>query len=248
MRVFYRKVLSLQEPSFESRLTAVEERIQQAADRCGRSRSSITLVAVSKKFSSTHIRAAYEAGLRVFGENYVQEFAGKRPDLSDLADARFHLIGHLQSNKVRVACDLFDVIQTTDSVKLLQRLNDVAAEKQRKLEVMLEVRLSPEDSKTGALPDELPALIESAKGLTHLELTGLMTMPPWHADPEHSRPYFQRLAALATQFSLPKLSMGMSGDFEVAIEEGATLIRVGTALFGSRPKPNPNAPQDESPT
>ena len=196
------------------------------------------------------MRAAYQAGLRVFGENYVQEFAGKRPELSDLADARFHLIGHLQSNKVRVACDLFDVIQTADSAKLLQRLNAVAGEKQQtsdvKLEVMLEVRLSPEDSKTGALPDELPALIESAKGLKQLEVTGLMTMPPWHSDPEHSRPYFQRLAALAKQFALPRLSMGMSGDLEVAIEEGATLVRVGTALFGSRPKPTPTTLGDES--
>jgi PLP dependent protein len=239
-------VLSPQEPSFESRLKVVEERIQQAAIRSGRLRSSITLVAVSKKFSSTHMRAAYQAGLRVFGENYVQEFASKRPELSDLADARFHLIGHLQSNKVRVACDLFDVIQTADSAKLLQRLNDVAGEK-RKLEVMLEVRLSPEDSKTGALPDELPALIDVAKSLPSLNVTGLMTMPPWHTDPEHSRPYFQKLATLAKQFSLPKLSMGMSGDLEVAIEEGATLIRVGTALFGSRPKPSPDSPQDESP-
>jgi PLP dependent protein len=240
-------VLSPQEPSFESRLNAVEERIQQAAARSGRLRSTITLVAVSKKFSSTHMRTAYQAGLRVFGENYVQEFTGKRPELSDLADTRFHLIGHLQSNKVRVACDLFDVIQTADSIKLLQRLNAAARESQRKLEVMLEVRLSREDSKTGVLPDELPPLVDTARGLPHLDITGLMTMPPWHTDPEHSRPYFKTLAGLAKQFALPQLSMGMSGDFEVAIEEGATLIRVGTALFGARPKPSPNAPQDESP-
>ena len=154
------------------------------------------------------MRAAYQAGLRVFGENYVQEFAGKRPELSDLTDARFHLIGHLQSNKVRVACDLFDMIQTADSAKLLQRLNDVAGEKQRTLEVLLEVRLSPEDSKTGALPDELPALLESAKILRYLDVTGLMTMPPWHSDPEHSRPYFQKLAALAKQFCVAQAFHG----------------------------------------
>jgi hypothetical protein len=194
-------------------------------------------VAVSKKFSSAHMRAAYQAGLRVFGENYIQEFAGKRPELHDLADARFHLIGHLQSNKARAASDMFDVIQTADSVKLLERLQAAASENRRTLEVMLEVRLSPEESKSGALPKELPALLTAAASCTYLDVTGLMTMPPWHADPELSRPYFQELAALAKQFSLPKLSMGMSGDFEVAIEEGATLIRVGTALFGSRPKP-----------
>jgi hypothetical protein len=239
-------VLSLQEPSFESRLHAVEERIRQAAARSGRLRSDITLVAVSKKFSSTHLRTAYQAGLRVFGENYVQEFAAKRPELDDLVEARFHLIGHLQSNKARVACDLFDVIQTADSGRLLQRLNDASAEKQKMLEVMLEVRLSPEDSKTGAFPQELPALLAAAKGCSHLAVTGLMTMPPWNIDPEHSRPYFQELARLARQFGLPKLSMGMSGDLEVAIEEGATHIRVGTALFGSRPKPTPHDPSDES--
>lgn len=193
------------------------------------------------------MRAAYQAGLRVFGENYVQEFAGKHPGLNDLAEARFHLIGHLQSNKVRVACDLFDVIQTADSVKLLQRLEAAAAEKQRELEVMIEVRLSPEDSKSGALPHELPALLASTEAYPHLAVTGLMTMPPWHSDPEHSRPYFQELAGLAKKFALPKLSMGMSGDFEVAIEEGATLIRVGTALFGARPKPVPDSPPEESP-
>jgi hypothetical protein len=243
--VFYRKVLSLQESSFENRLQAVEERIHQALARSGRSRSDITLVAVSKKFSSTHMRAAYLAGLRLFGENYVQEFAGKHPDLTDLPDIRFHLIGHLQSNKARVACDLFEVVQTVDSAKLLQRLDAAAAENQRTLEVMLEVRLSPEDSKSGALPQDLPALLAAAQTCPHLSVTGLMTMPPWHADPENSRPYFQELARLAKTFSLPKLSMGMSGDLEVAIEEGATLIRVGTALFGSRPKPASNPPPEE---
>ncbi len=239
--MFYRRVLSPLEPTIKSRLEAVEERIQRAVDQAGRARLDITLVAVSKKFSAVDMRAAYMAGLRHFGENYVQEFVGKRPALEDLRDAHFHLIGHLQSNKARLACDLFEVVQTADSVKLLQRLESAAAEKGRQLEVLLEVRLSLEDSKSGALPEELPALLKTAAACPHLAITGLMTMPPWSDNPEHSRPFFHELAGLARQFGLPKLSMGMSGDFEVAIEEGATLIRVGTALFGSRPKPTPEA-------
>jgi pyridoxal phosphate enzyme (YggS family) len=234
-------VLSLDEPSFRSRLETVEARLQRAAGRSGRERSAITLVAVSKKFSAAHLRIAYQAGLREFGENYVQEFEEKRPELNDLTGARFHLIGHLQSNKARLACELFQVIQTADSPKLLQRLNDAAAERAFTLEVMIEIKLSPEQSKSGANPADVPALLETAAACRHLTVSGLMTMPPWHEDPEHSRPYFQQLAGLARQFHLPKLSMGMSGDLEVAIEEGATIVRVGTALFGARPKPQKNA-------
>jgi pyridoxal phosphate enzyme (YggS family) len=223
--------------NFQTRLEAVESRIRQAAERGGRKRSDITLVAVSKKFSADRIQEAYRTGVRDFGENYVQEFAEKRPHLRDVEDARFHLIGHLQSNKARQACDLFDVIETVDSVKLLKRLDAVAAERGRETEVLLEVRLSAEESKSGAQPAELPELLEAAKTCAAIRVTGFMTMPPWSDDAEQSRPYFQRLAELARRFGLPKLSMGMSHDFEVAIEEGATLIRVGTALFGPRPKP-----------
>ncbi len=223
------------------RLKVVEERIQGAATRSGRTRSEITLVAVSKKFSAQTIRAAYEAGLREFGENYVQEFADKRPEVGSLADARFHLIGHLQSNKVKLASELFQMIQTADSSKLLRRLNAAAGEKQSTIEVLLEVKLSEEASKAGASPEELPELLDAAAQCPHLRLTGLMPMPPWSDDPEQSRPYFKQLAALARKHSLPTLSMGMSGDFQVAIEEGATLIRVGTALFGHRPKPEPGS-------
>lgn len=222
--------------TFEDRLGAVEARIQHAVERSGRDRSEITLVAVSKKFSAERIREAYQAGLREFGENYVQEFADKQSDLSDLHKARFHLIGHLQSNKVRVACDLFDVIETADSAKLLQRLDAAAAERGTKLEVLLEVKLSEEQSKAGADPEQLPKLLSAASACPHLQLTGLMTMPPWSDDPERSRPYFQSLAKLAREYGLAKLSMGMSADLEVAIEEGATIVRVGTALFGPRPK------------
>ena len=199
-------------------------------------------MAVSKKFSAERIRESYQAGLRDFGENYVQEFAEKHPRLTDLTDARFHLIGHLQTNKTRVAANLFQIVQTADSPKLLERLNSAAAENAKTIEVLLEVKLSDEESKYGADPEQIPRLLETASGLSHLQLTGLMTMPPWSENAEKSRPYFKRLAELARKFGLPKLSMGMSGDFEVAIQEGATVIRVGTALFGARPKPVASSP------
>jgi PLP dependent protein len=233
--------LPLQNSSFQNRIHAVEARIQSAVERSGRNRSEITLVAVTKKFSAQAIQEAYEAGLRDFGENYIQEFAEKQAELRGLASARFHLIGHLQSNKARLACDLFHVIETVDSAKLLDRLNTVAAERNAHIEVFLEIKLSAEQSKTGARPEDIGALLDAAGRCEQLQLSGLMTMPPWSEDPEHSRPYFQQLAQLARQHGLPKLSMGMSADLEVAIEEGATIIRVGTALFGPRPKPQPRA-------
>ncbi len=216
----------------KERLERVEERIQAAARRAGRKRSDITLIAVTKKFPAEVICEAYSLGLRVFGENYVQEFEDKRPALGTLAEAQFHLIGHLQSNKARVAADLFHVIQTVDSEKLAKRLDGMG----KRLEVMIEVKLSEEQSKAGASPDELSKLIEGIRGCAHLELTGLMTMPPWNDDQEVTRPYFRRLSELARHHGLEKLSMGMSHDLEAAIEEGATLIRVGTALFGPRVK------------
>lgn len=213
----------------------MEERIGAAAQRSGRTRSEITLVAVSKKFSATAIQAAYMAGLRNFGENYVQEFQEKRPQLQNLPEARFHLIGHLQSNKAKAACELFDIVQTADSPKLLRRLDTSAGESNRTMEVLLEVKLSGEESKTGADPAEIPDLLDAAAGCSRLSVTGLMTVPPWSEDPEAPRPYFRELAKLVTQYKLPKLSMGMSNDLETAIEEGATIIRVGTAIFGKRP-------------
>jgi hypothetical protein len=237
---FYDEVLPPEGSTIQARLQSVESRIQNALSRARRQRSEITLVAVSKKFSADRIREAYQAGLREFGENYVQEFAEKHSKIGDSAGARFHLIGHLQANKTRIAADLFDVIQTADSPKLLQRLNDAAASGDSTLEVLLEIKLSGETSKSGASPENIPALLAAAASCRHLQLSGLMTMPPWSEDPEQSRPYFRRLAALAAQYNLPQLSMGMSGDFEVAIEEGATIIRVGTALFGARPKPQSN--------
>lgn len=224
-------------------MRAVEARVARAVERSGRNRSDVTLVAVSKKFSAERLREAYQAGVRQFGENYVQEFAEKRPLILDL-DARFHLIGHLQSNKARQACDLFDVIETVDSDRLLRRLDAAAAERGRTLEALLEIKLSSEESKSGARPEQIPDLLSTAADCPHVKLSGLMTMPPWSEDQEQSRPYFQELSRLARKYDLAQLSMGMSNDFEAAIEEGATIIRVGTALFGARPKPQASsAPQ-----
>lgn len=224
-------------------MQAVETRIEQALSRAGRPRSTLTLVAVSKKFSAAAIREAYHAGVREFGENYVQEFLEKRPQLIDLTGARFHLIGHLQSNKAKVACEIFDVIETADSVRLLHRIDKAGADAGRRLDVLLEIKLSKEENKTGARPEDVPALLQAARTCPHLTILGLMTMPPWSDEPEHSRPYFRRLAQLAREHDLPQLSMGMSNDLEIAIEEGATIIRVGTALFGRRPKPQANISQ-----
>lgn len=214
----------------KERLAEVETRIARALARCGRRREDITLVAVSKTFPAAVIEEAYAAGLRHFGENYVQEFEAKRPQLPDLPGAKFHLIGHLQSNKSRKAAELFQTIQTVDSVKLAQRLRDHG----RPLDVMIEVKLSDEEAKHGADPGEIGAVAGALRAAANLRLLGLMTIPPWSEDAESSRPYFVRLRELAAQHGLAGLSMGMSNDFEVAIEEGATHIRIGTALFGSR--------------
>jgi pyridoxal phosphate enzyme (YggS family) len=222
----------LEDPVLRERLAQVEERIQNAVARAGRKREEITLIAVTKKFPAEVVREAYDIGLRAFGENYVQEFERKQPALADLADAEFHLIGHLQSNKARIAGELFRAIETLDSEKLARRLDQL----NRPLEVMIEVKLSHEESKEGAAPESLPALIAAIRACPNLRLSGLMTMPPWCDDPEVTRPYFRRLAALAREYGLPKLSMGMSHDLEAAIEEGSTHVRVGTALFGPRKK------------
>jgi len=214
------------------RLEEVRGRIAHAAARAGRRADEITLVAVTKIFPASSIEEAYAAGLRDFGENYVQEFERKHPLVQGLDGARFHLIGHLQSNKARRAAEIFQVIETVDSVRLAQRLNEAG----RPLDVMLEVKLAEEDAKSGAAPGEIASLIGAVAGCPNLRLTGLMTMPPWSDDPEASRPYFRRLRELAEGHGLRHLSMGMSHDLEVAIEEGSTEVRVGTALFGPRRK------------
>jgi len=215
----------------------VEERITAAAQRAGRERSQVTLVAVSKKFSAAVMREGYQLGLREFGENYVQEFARKSADLQDLSEARFHMIGHLQTNKAAIAASHFQVVQTVDSPKLLERLDRALAEAGHSMDVLIEVKLSNEASKTGAGPEAIPELLEAGGRLNHVHIAGLMTIPPWSRNQEESRPYFRRLADLAARYSLPQISMGMSNDFEAAIEEGATIVRVGTAIFGARPKP-----------
>ena len=219
--------------SLEQRLAEVRLRIAKAAYRAHRDAAQIMLLAVTKIFPAQVIRNAYALGLREFGENYVQEFEGKLPEVSGLAGARFHLIGHLQSNKSARAAEMFHCIQTVDSAKLAWRLNETG----KPLETMLEVKLSPEQAKAGAAPEELADLIEAVRGCPNLRLLGLMTMPPWSDDPERSRPYFRRLRELALLHGLPHLSMGMSHDLETAIEEGATYVRIGTALFGRRSKP-----------
>ncbi len=219
--------------TLEQRLAEVRRRIARAAERAQRDAAAITLLAVTKIFPAQAIRDAYALGLREFGENYVQEFERKLPEVRDLPGARFHLIGHLQTNKSRRAAEIFHAVQTVDSAKLARRLDECG----KPLDVLLEVKLSPEQEKAGAPPEELAELIAAVRGCGHLRLLGLMTMPPWTDDPEQSRPYFRRLRELAAQHRIEHLSMGMSHDLEAAIEEGATMVRVGAALFGKRPKP-----------
>jgi len=222
--------------SLPERLAAVRERIARAAERARRDPAEVTLLAVTKIFPASAIQEAYRLGLREFGENYVQEFEGKAPEVGRLAGARFHLIVHLQSNKSKKAAELFQVIQTVDSVKLAGRLNEAGAALGVTLDVMLEVKLSHEDAKSGADPDQLPEIIAAVHQCPNLRLLGLMTMPPWTGDAEAARPIFRRLRELAEQHGLGGLSMGMSHDLEAAIEEGSTCVRVGTALFGKRAK------------
>lgn len=216
--------------SLEDRLSEVRERITNACARAGRSAETVQLLAVTKVFGPEAIREAYALGLREFGENYVQEMERKAPALADLEGARFHLIGHLQSNKTKKAAQLFASVDTVDSAKLAARLDAEA----KPLDAMIEVKLSEEEAKSGADAAELPEIVAAIRSSANLKLGGLMTVPPWSEDPEQSRPYFARLRELAERFGIPGLSMGMSNDLEVAIEEGATWVRVGTALFGRR--------------
>lgn len=206
------------------------------ANACARARrdsDSVKLLAVTKVFGPDAIRAAWELGLRDFGENYVQEMERKAPAIADLTAARFHLIGHLQSNKTKKAVQLFSSIDSIDCTKIVQRLDAES----KPLDAMVEVKLSAEESKSGASPSDLPAIVDAIRSSRHLRLVGLMTVPPWSEDPQLSRPYFSRLRELAARHNIPELSMGMSNDLEVAIEEGATWVRIGTALFGRRKRP-----------
>jgi hypothetical protein len=286
--------------SIGDNVARVQERIAAAAARAGRRAEQVTLVAVSKTVSAQRIRDAYRAGVRHFGENRVQEWEGKAAALADLPDAVWHLVGHLQSNKARRAVDLFAQIDSVDSPALALRLDRLVEERQNiiaenaetqrsqsKLPVLLEVRLAPEESKHGVEPEELAGVVDAVQALPHLELRGLMCIPPYCENPEDARPYFRRLFILSDALrregrelrntsrsrlsvchsggapvarrnaahrateepqgfgsatnveaqqaaSLQELSMGMSHDFEVAIEEGATQVRIGTAIFGER--------------
>ena len=221
-------------------IVRVRERMAAACARTGRRPEDVRLVAVSKTIPAERIRQAYEAGLRDFGENRVQEAEAKRPALANF-DITWHLVGHLQTNKARAARKLFQYIQSVDSLRLAERLNRVALPGQR-LPVLLEVNLGNEPTKSGAREEEVLQLAEGVSLLPTLELRGLMVVPPFFDDPEGARPFFRRLRELAELIqsrnlpgvSMGELSMGMSHDFEVAIEEGATMVRIGTAIFGPR--------------
>lgn len=212
-------------------LARVRERIERACARAGRSPDEVALVAVSKVHPADAVREAYEAGQRLFGENYVQELSAKAAALADLPRLRWHFIGHLQRNKVKQVLGTGAVIETVDSERLAREVDKRASER---VEVLLQVNVAGEAQKSGCDPSELGALIEVVRSLPRLSLRGLMTIPPLEREPERSRPHFARLRALAEEHGLTELSMGMSGDLEVAIEEGATIVRVGTAIFGAR--------------
>lgn len=226
---------------FALRLERVQERIQAALRRAGRA-DSVTLVGVTKTIEPAYIAEAYRCGLRHFGENRVQEFEEKRRFLS-LPEATWHLVGHLQTNKSRRATELFDRVDSLDSLRLAERLNRDAADLDKQLPVLIQVHLGKEPTKFGVPEANLLALVEQVGALPQLDLRGLMVLPPYFDDPEQVRPFFRRLRELAEevarqqipQVKLRELSMGMSHDFEVAIEEGATMVRLGTALFGPRP-------------
>lgn len=228
-------------------LARVRQRIADAARRAGRHPEDVALMAVTKTLPPKIIREAYAAGQRLFGENRVREFAEKAASLSDLPRIEFHLIGHLQSNKAAKAAQIFAGIDSVDSLHLAEKLNAAAEKTRKRLPILLEVNVGGEAAKSGAVPGspELEALLAAAARLDHLELRGLMSIPPFTEDPEAARPYFRMLRELRDQIAgrklpavgMETLSIGMSRDFEFAIEEGSTCVRVGTAIFGPRPGP-----------
>ncbi len=226
--------------SIEANLLRLREEMGVACRRAGRRENEVALMAVSKVHPVELLLEAYAAGQRLFGENRVQEVAEKSSALVGL-DVEMHLIGPLQSNKTARAAELFAAVDTVDSLKVAQRLNAAAGVLRKKLPVLIEVKLSHEETKHGVAPSELAELIEAMAGLDNLSVNGLMTVPPWSEDAEVARPYFQELRRLRDErqkscSTLVELSMGMSGDFAVAIEEGSTCVRVGTAVFGKRPR------------
>lgn len=220
------------------RLDRIEERISAACARAGRRRDDVTLVAVSKTHPPETVAEAAALGLRIFGENKVQEARAKIPECP--GHLSWHLVGHLQSNKAKLAVELFEVVHSVDSEKLARMLNAAADEAGRTLRILLEVNVSGEASKFGLKPEDVPAVLAAANACPRLVVDGLMTMAPFAPEAEKARPYFRNLRELRDRWAretgtpLEQLSMGMSGDFEVAIEEGATLVRIGTLLFGER--------------
>ena len=223
-------------------ISKIYKRISHAAMRAGRNPEDVKLIAVTKTVSVEQIREAIDAGLRTFGENRVQEAQKKvSSDALRVANGRveWHLIGHLQKNKAKYAVQLFDLIHSVDSEELAHEINRHAEKTGKVQDVLVEVKLSHEGTKHGVSRTGLPGLLRTIKGLKHLDLRGLMTVPPFFDDPGEARPYFRELRELrdkaaADGFEPPELSMGMSGDFETAIEEGATMVRIGTAIFGER--------------
>ncbi len=225
-------------------IAEIRERIERAARRAGRPVDDVSLMAVTKTHPAERIREAYQAGLRLFGENRVQEFTGKADALRDLEDAEWHMIGHLQTNKAGKSIELFSAIDSVDSVKLAEKLDAAARKLGKQLAVLIEINVGGEAAKSGVAPDakELEDLLLAAPRFEALRFTGLMTVPPYTEDPEGVRPYFRKLRELRDSIAGRKLpgigmdvlSMGMSHDFEVAIEEGSTCVRVGTAIFGER--------------
>ena len=237
--------------SIPENIAQVQERMAAAARRAARNPDEITVMGVSKTFPIERIREAYAAGLRVFGENRVQEFAGKADALRDLRDTEWHLIGHLQTNKAAKAAELFDAVDSVDSTRMAEKLNASAESEGKTLSVLIEINVGGEKAKSGVAPsldeqgsDELEQILRNAPHWANLKINGLMTVPPYTEDPEGSRPYFRQLRQIRDsiaarglpQISMVVLSMGMSHDFQVAIEEGATCVRVGTAIFGERAK------------
>jgi len=227
------------------RLASIKDRIAAACARTGREASAVTLLGVTKTVAPELIKLAIESGLRLVGENRVQEATSKISELKEITsyyNVEWHLIGHLQSNKARRAVELFDVIQSVDSIKLAERLDDLVGESGKRMPVLIEVNLGDEASKSGISPREALSLCEQMLKFANLELKGLMAVPPFLENPEDVRPYFRRLRELHDEArrvgivgeKFTELSMGMSHDFEVAIEEGATMVRIGTALFGER--------------
>lgn len=231
--------------SISDKIAHLKEQIATCARRVSRHSDEITLMAVTKTVPPDRIREAYDAGLRVFGENRIQEFAGKSSLLNGLPNAEWHMIGHLQTNKAAKAAELFNSVDSIDSLRLAQKVNAAAAALGKKLPVLIEINIGGEPAKSGVLADsaELNELLSAAPDLPSLGLRGLMSVPPNDDNPEKSRPHFRRLRQLFEHIISRKLpdinfevlSMGMSHDFEVAIEEGSTCVRIGTAIFGERP-------------